>query len=316
MKKILSFSLLIFAATALFGQQDPQFTQFMYNKLGYNPGYAGSGDGTTVTALIRRQWMGLEGAPGAQLISFNMPLQKDNIGVGGTIWRNTIGISQTVNFEGNYAYRAKVGEGRLGLGVMGAVRHMSADFDMTDPVQDSDGAIPAGMQSKYVPNFGFGAYYTTDKYFFGASIPRLLENNIDFADDETVLTREIRHFYFMGGGLFRLSETTQLQPQALFKYVSGAPFDADLNLNLILMNKYMVGVSYRTGGSSTTGIGESIDFLLAAHLNENLVVGFGYDVTMSEIRTYQNGTIEAMVRYNIKKENKNGESEYLNPRFF
>ncbi len=67
MKKILSFSLLIFAATALFGQQDPQFTQFMYNKLGYNPGYAGSGDGTSVTALIRRQWMGLEGAPGAQL---------------------------------------------------------------------------------------------------------------------------------------------------------------------------------------------------------------------------------------------------------
>lgn len=315
MKKIIILSSFLLAVSMLFGQQDPQFTQFMYNKMGYNPGYAGSGEGTCVTALIRQQWMGLEGAPGSQLISFNMPLRKERVGVGGSIWRNTIGVTETVNLEGNYAYRVELGKGRLGLGVMGSARYMAADFGLADAVQQNDGSIPVGMQSKYVPNFGFGAYYTTDKYFFGASIPRLLENNIDFADEERVLTREIRHVYAMAGGLFRLSESTQLQPQALVKYVGGAPLDLDLNVNLILMNKYMVGVSYRVGGSTTTGIGESIDFLLGAQLSKNLMVGFAYDVTMSEIRTYQNGTIEAMVRYCVPND-KNGGSEYLNPRFF
>lgn len=315
MKNILSLTVLILAATMLFGQQDPQFTQFMYNKMGYNPGYAGSNDGVAFTALVRQQWLGLEGAPGSQLISFNMPLQDERVGIGASVWRTNIGINEMVNLEGDYAYRVELGEGRLGLGVMGSVRYLSSDFAMTDPLQAGDNSIPVGMQSKYVPNFGVGLYYGTDQYFFGVSAPRLLENNIDFADEDLILSTEIRHFYGMAGGLLKLSETTQLQPQILIKYAQNAPIDADINVNLILLNKYMVGASYRFGGTSDVGIAESIDFLLGAQISEKLMIGFAYDVTLSELRTYQNGTVEAMLRYVLPYESNNT-GEYLNPRFF
>ncbi len=314
MKKLISLTGLILIAGLAFAQQEPQFTQFMYNKLGYNPGYAGSNDGTCFTGLIRQQWLGLDGAPGSQLFSFNMPLNDQKVGIGLNIWRNTIGVSQTMNIEGAYAYRLQMDEGTLGIGLMGSGRYLQSDFAKTDPIQSGDPTIAVGMQSKFVPNFGVGAYFSNDKFFVGASAPRILQNNIDLGDDQTVISREFRHLYLMGGLVFPLSENTEFQPQILIKYVQNAPLDADLNMNLIFLKKYSVGASYRFGGSTEQGIGESVDILLGAQLTEDFMIGFAYDVTLSELRTYNNGTIEAMVRYCIK--GGGGGDEYLNPRFF
>lgn len=314
MKKLISISSFIFLTSFLFAQQEAQFTQFMYNKLGYNPGYAGSNIGTCFTGLIRQQWLGLEGAPGSQLFSFNMPLNENRVGIGANIWRNTIGVSETINIDLAYAYRLQMETGTLGIGVMGSGRYFQSDFSKTDPIQAGDNTIPVGMQSKLLPNFGVGVYFSNDKMFLGASAPRLLENNIDLGDDQTIVSREVRHLYFMGGLVFPMSETTEFQPQVLVKYVQGAPIDADLNLNLIFNKKYSLGASYRFGGSDEIGIGESIDILLGAQLTEALMVGFAYDITLSEIQDHNNGTVEAMVRYCL--EGDSGGDEYLNPRFF
>ena len=197
---------------------------------------------------------------------------------------------------------------------MASGRYFQSDFDKTDPVQAGDQTIPVGVQSKLLPNFGFGLYFSNDKLFLGASAPRLIENNIDLGDDQTVVSREVRHLYFMGGLVFPMSEKTELQPQVLVKYVNGAPLDADMNLNLIIDKKYSLGVSYRFGGSTEIGLGESIDLLLGAQLNDDLMVAFAYDITLSEIQDHTSGTVEAMVRYCLKGDS--GGDEYLNPRFF
>jgi type IX secretion system PorP/SprF family membrane protein len=158
-----------------------------------------------------------------------------------------------------------------------------------------------------------GAYFSTQNFYLGASAPRMLENNIDFADENILITKEVRHIYFMGGLVLRLSETVKLQPQVLLKYVKNAPFDADANVNLVIMDSYTVGLSYRIGGSKTKRIGESIDLLLGAQITDNLLFGVAYDVTLSELRDYNSGSIEAVIKYCIGK--SEGE-EYLNPRFF
>jgi len=314
MKKLIFLTGFILITGLAFAQQEPQFTQFMYNKLGYNPGYAGSADGTCFSGLIRQQWLGLEGAPSSQLVSLNMPLNDQKVGVGLNLWRNTIGVSETVNIEGSYAYRLQMDAGTLGIGVMASGRYLQSDFSKTDPIQAGDPTIAIGQQSKFVPNFGVGLYFSNDKYFVGASAPRILQNNIDLGDDQVVISREFRHLYLMGGLVFPLSENTEFQPQVLIKYVQNAPLDADLNLNLIFLKKYSIGASYRFGGSTEQGIGESIDILLGAQLTEDFMVGFAYDITLSEIRSHNNGTVEAMVRYCLK--GSGGGDEYLNPRFF
>ena len=134
-----------------------------------------------------------------------------------------------------------------------------------------------------------------------------------------ILSREVPHAYFMTGLLWEINKNTKLQPQLLLKYAQNTPLDIDLNLNFILMNKLNLGVSYRFGGSSVEGNGESINLLFGIQASEQLLLGFSYDITLTELKDYSSGSIEAMIRYSFgprKTEDQEVEGDYLNPRFF
>lgn len=315
--KIYIALILLGVSFGLQAQQDEQFTQFMYHKLGFNPAYAGMQESPTFTALYRQQWAGLEGAPTSQLITFNMPLTSTGIGLGGNISRFSIGATERFTADISYAYRFNLGVGgRLGIGLSSSIRLLRVNFDETVATQpkEEDQAIPGGLQSKYVPNFGAGIYYSNQKFYVGFSAPRLLTNNIDLSDESTIISREVPHYYLMGGVLIRLSEQLQIQPQMLLKYVEGAPFDGDVNLNLIFSETVYTGVSYRLGGSSQTGIGEAGSVLLGMQLSDKLLFGLAYDFTLSELRSYSSGTMEGILRYSMGGRSRG--SEILSPRFF
>lgn len=309
--------LIVFVATNLFAQQDQQYTQFMYNKLGINPGYAGSTDAGCFTAIYRKQWIGLDGAPSTQLLSYNTPLLNRRVGVGLALTRNSIGIENRITLEGTYAYRIQVGRGTLGIGIMASVRRRAVDWTDsrlkgTQPI-GADNGITGGFQSKWLFNVGVGAYYATNKFYVGASLPRMLKNNIDFSEIGNVLSKEVTHSYLMSGLMITVNDKIKLQPQILIKYAQNSPLDYDANLMAIFMDKYNIGVTYRAGGSKEVGIGESIDALVGAQLTNNLMFALSYDFTLSEIKSYSNGSVEAILRYCLgKSEGK----EFVNPRFF
>lgn len=313
---LLSFLMLALVAGTQ-AQQEEQFTQFMYHKMGFNPAYAGVPETGSFSVLAREQWMGFDGAPSSQLITFNTPLTSAGIGIGATLGRHTIGFTERIQAEVDYAYRINVGAGgRLGFGLSTSVRLLRVDYSQADPIQspDLDQAIPAGQQSKYVPNFGAGIYYNNPTFYVGISAPRLIENNIDLADEATVLSREVRHIFAMGGVLFPLGEKLKLQPQVLFKVVKGAPFDADTNINLIFNDRVYTGVSYRLGGSSESGGGESASALFGMEINRHLKFGLAYDFTLSELKDYVGGSLELVVQYRLQGRSE-GES-ILSPRMF
>ena len=316
MKNIIITLLIAFVSLPLLAQQDQQYTQFMFNKMGLNPAYAGANDAPCISAIFRNQWLSVNGAPQTQLLTFNMPIRNKRIGIGASLVRNTIGITENYTAEAAYAYRLRLGRGYLRLGLQGSVRLLRNDFSEVESTQpkETDGAIPVGLQSKFVPNFGAGAYYSSGSFYIGLSIPRLLTNSIDLADSGMEISREVNHVYAMGGVLLGLGENLQLQPQILLKYVKGAPFDADVNINFIFMDKFTTGVSYRLGGSRITSAGESISLLLAAQVTESLLFGLSYDTNLSEFRNYNNGSVEAALRYCIG--GKSEGEEFTNPRFF
>lgn len=315
MRKAITLILLSFSVAA-WSQQEDQFTQFMYHKMGFNPGYAGSNEAPCISILARNQWLGIEGAPETQLLTFNMPLFNQRVGIGATISRHTIGLTERFTADAVYSYRIPVGRGYLRMGVQGSIRLIRSNFTRAESTQpiDTDVAIPVGIQSKYVPNFGAGIYYSSQRFFFGVSAPRLLQNNIDLADGGGVLSKEVSHLYVMGGILVRLSENVQLQPQLLLKYVKGAPFDGDANVNFIFSEKFTAGVSYRLGGSKKSGIGESLSLVFGAQITDDILFGVSYDYTLSELRDHNTGSIEAMLRYNIGGSSKG--DTFVNPRFF
>ena len=318
MKKIITTAIFSFAVLFCMAQQEQQYTQFMYNKLHLNPGYAGSHDAACLTGLVRSQWIGLNGAPNTQLISFNTPLMNKRVGVGLTLVRHTIGITSEITAEGSYAYRIRLARGELGIGVQASIRNFAQDFGSSELITpigtpSQDGSIPVGNQSKFVPNFGAGLYYQTNKFYFGVSVPRFLSNNIDFSNDDIAVSKEDLHLNAMVGYDVYLKKDIKLKPQLFVKYAKNSPLDADLNLSLIYKERYSLGLTYRLGGSSVEGFGESLDLLLAAQITDNLLFGLGYDLTLSEIKSYNDGSIEGLLRYCFGK--SEGE-DIINPRFF
>jgi len=317
MKNIFTTVLFSFVALALFGQQEPQTTQFMQYKLGYNPAFAGSQEAAAITAIYRNQWLGLDGAPETQILSFNMPLLNQRVGVGANLVRSTIGITTTYDLDAVYAYRFRVGPGMLGLGIQGSVRSLQNEFQRTRASQPiaSDPSIPANQENKFLFNFGAGVYYNTENFYIGVSIPRLIQNNINFNEGvgDVVISREVQHVYLMGGLILNLNERIKLQPQALVKYVNNAPFDLDGNLSVIFDDKFIFGVTYRLGGNKNSGVGESIDVLASAQVSKNILFGVSYDITLSELNNYSHGSIELGLHYFFGKSEGD---EYVNPRFF
>ena len=299
-------------------QQQPLNTQFMYYKLGYNPAFAGSQEAPCVSCIIREQWLGLEGAPSTQALTFNMPLMNQRVGIGANLMRHKIGITTIYNIDGAYSYRLRLGQGMLGIGVQGSLRSFTNDFNETIAIQSKpdDLTIPTNNENKFTFNFGTGLYFNSERFYIGVSAPRLLTNSIDFNANDNVVSREVQHLYFMSGYTITLREDLHLRPQFLLKYANNAPLNADLNLNLLIQDKFVTGLTYRTRGNKVNDRwGESLDVLFGAQITENLMFGFSYDFTLSDLREFTSGSIEASLHYCFGP-SSNPNSEFENPRFF
>lgn len=309
--------LLLLLAAVSEAQQEDHFTQFMHNKLAFNPAYAGSTGSSRLTAMARQQWIGIEGAPEAQLITFNSA-PNAKVGIGGSLVRSSIGIMDRYTLEGDYAYRFRLGNGYFGIGVSASIRLIQANLrnlQANQPIE-IDNAIPVGFQSRVTPNFGGGFYYNSNDFYVGLSIPRFLKSSIDLSDDQGTIAREDRHWYLMTGFNVRLVDNDiVMQPNFLLKYVDGAPFDADVNLSFTFFEQFTVGASYRTGGNKENSIGESVSGLLSSRIGDKWMAGLSYDFTLSDLQDYNDGSAELFIHHFFGGKSGKG-ATYDNPRFF
>ena len=319
MKKIINSIIalwLLSIPTKGISQQDPHYTQFMFNKLAFNPAYAGSAKGTCLIGLYRNQWVGFEGHPITQVIGLHTSLKDDRVGLGLNMVRDRIGPTTSINIQGSYAYRIPLGTGDLAFGLMARIHDYKLDFSDAQVNEAFDLLIESPDANRALINAGAGVYYENERFYAGISVPRLIKNDIsllpDDVDSGTNTAVEETHAYLMAGALFPLSEKVQLKPAALLKYARNTPLNFDLHAGLLLNELVYTGLTYRLGEESIQNMGESIDVVLQLYLNDFFTLGGAFDFTLSELADFQSGSFEILLQYCFIRDRE----KVTNPRFF
>jgi type IX secretion system PorP/SprF family membrane protein len=287
-------------------QQDPMYTQYMHNPLTVNPAYAGSNDMMSAVFLAREQWVGFDGAPKSRTLTLSAPISKYNMGAGFAFINDELGPVKQNSFFADVAYHLKVSDrATLAMGIKGGFDMIQIDLMNLDLDQGNDVTFAQNYSEEFILNFGIGLYYYTDRFYFGASIPRMLKNNYDNDGiNTTSLGYKERHYFVTTGALFDLNDYIKLKPSVLAKVVWNAPLSIDLSANFIFHDKLWLGVGYR--------FEDSMNFLVHYQVTDQLRVGYAFDLTESELRPYNNGTHELMVAFDFKFNKK----KIMTPRYF
>jgi len=310
---ILIFLGVCFSAGA---QQVNQYTQYGYTKLYYNPALASVEDNFSLTLRHRNQWAGIKGAPSGQSLLLSFPNISDAIGIGASLTTNSVGISRKNDLSAMYAYKLKTSNLRVHLGLMMNWRQFTNDFTNENLTAidgiGPDPVVEEALLSKNIFNLGAGLYIEGEKYYLGASVPRTVKSNLDFGEQQQN-SQEVRLLYGMGGLTFKLSNVWTSELHGLIKYSENAPKDLDLQANFVYQKQAYLGANVRTGGSSDSAV-ESIGLLLGFRLSPAIFASMSYDFSTTELRNYENGSFEVLLRYDLEK-NKNPKL-IQNPRYF
>ncbi len=287
-------------------QQEPLYTQYMFNTVSVNPAYAGTRNAMNIIALSRIQWAGLEGAPRTHNITMHTPLNNYKMGLGFSIVSDNIGPVNNFYFNVNYAYRVNITEKMvLSMGVKGGIYNYKVGLNELN-VGDTDAAFTGNLEQKFQPNAGAGLYLYSDKWYAGMSIPKLVQT--DLTGERTTasnLASLKRHYFLMAGYVFDINTNFKFKPSMINKVVEGAPPSTDVTAQVLYLDKYWLGATYRWG--------DAVAFLANIQINKQLMVGYSYDFTTSNLNSYNRGSHEILLSYDLDGFlNK----KVISPRFF
>lgn len=307
MKKInllVLFSLLLFGKSI--AQQDPHYTQYMYNMNIINPAYAGSKENLSFGLLYRKQWVDIEGAPATFSLSGSMPVGK-NVGVGLSVISDKIGPVEENNVYGDFSYTLNLGgEHRLAFGMKaGATFHKVGLFseigngNVPDP---NDPAFAEDTNNTFL-NIGSGLFYYTQKYYIAFSVPNMLKSkHLDY--NGRSYGTETAHYFLTGGYVFDLSENVKFKPFTMIKSAFGAPVSYDISTNFLFNEKFEIGATYRKEDS----FGAMVNYAISP----NLRIGYAYDHVISDLKVATTSSHEIILLFDLNFPKKVSQS----PRYF
>jgi len=302
---LVGFFFVLVAANA---QQDPQFSQILFNPMSINPGYAGSTNMIGVGAINKMQWTGFgEGAPASTTVSVNAPISPFgfNSGVGLSLLNDQYGYNNDLGISFAYAarFKFKVIDGTLGIGINGGVINTSLNPEWRAANVAGDPLIPQKKESNVNLDLGFGLYYNTDYMFFGVSATHLNESKMY---KSTEYAHYVRQYYITGGYVVNLSTAWQFEPSVLITTdISSSRYS--LNTIVKYNKKFWGGVSYR--------VGEAITGMVGFELFNGIKVGYAYDYSMSSLSKYNDGSHEFMLGYSFQLKKEKPPQQYKSIRF-
>lgn len=306
MRLLYLFLCFLFITTTSYSQSERTYSMFVFNKLQYNPAYAGSKETLNAGAHYRHQWQGVTGAPRTITAFAHTPFAGGRSGIGLSLISDEVGIFQSTIAKLDYAYRIGFkNDHKLSLGFNMQFDHTRFNWNKAELVDNADVVIPFGAPSNSIFNFGMGAYYTSENFYVGVSIPNFMRTSMTSQAYQGLSSYSaFRPNYLMGGLIFPVSNTIKIRPSVLISYVKNAPMEADFNLSVLFMDKFWIGASYR--------LEESIDAFVQFPLTKQIRLAIGVDYATTELNQFTKGSGEIMIEYLFQQDGE----KVNNIRFF
>ena len=306
MKKLYLVALVVIATVVdLHAQQDPHYTQYMYNMNVINPAYAGSKENLSIGMLYRKQWVEIEDAPTTATLSGHAPVGK-NVGLGLSVISDKIGPVEENNIYADFSYTLNLGgEHKLAFGLKtGITLHnvaLYSDIYNTLP-QPNDPAFSEDTNNSYL-NMGAGFFYYTNKYYLALSVPNMIKSkHLDFNGRE--FGSEVSHYFLTGGYVFDINDNVKFKPFFMMKSAFNAPTSLDLSTNFLFNQKFEIGATYR--------LEDSFGAMVNYAITPNLKLGYAYDHIVSDLNVTTPSSHEIILLFDLNFPKKVSSS----PRFF
>jgi type IX secretion system PorP/SprF family membrane protein len=304
-----------------FGQQKPQYTQYVFNNLLLNPAVSGIENYVDLKAGYRSQWTGIQGAPVTSYLTVNAPLGADFVqgdaasvspgneaspysrlysqnyqaaqphhGIGFTMISDQAGPISTTNIDATYAYHLGLASNfNLSVGMAAGLNHISlntSDLMLENP---NDPAIMNGNNSRWKPDLSIGVWGYSADYYFGVSVQQLLSQNQYFTTTNNTFnqSKTVPQYFVTAGYKLYLSDDVTLLPSGLLKFIAPEPVAFDVNMKLAFRDRFWIGASYRNQ--------DSVAGLLGLNISSLINISYSYDYTTSALRTVSNGTHEIVI---------------------
>lgn len=281
-------------------QQLPLFSQYMVNDYYLNPAKAGNAPYLDVISATRLQWSGITDAPRTYVLSANGPIKPKNMGVGGGLFTDVVGPTRRIGINGSYSYHIKIQEEiKIALSVSGGILQFGVDGSKLTLENPNDYVFVNGYQSKIVPDLGASFYLYglpkqngTGNWWVGGYVPQLFNAKLKLFETPTPTGVLVTHFYGMGGCRLFLTDEFTAEPSVLLKFVSPVPIQVDGGIRVFYKNKFWIGGTYRTK--------DAMSVLVGYIHKDNLIIGYSYDITTTNLKNYSGSTHELMIGFRFK----------------
>jgi type IX secretion system PorP/SprF family membrane protein len=287
----------------------PVYSQYLQNGLLINPAYAGSRGALSAFLSYRIQWMGIPDAPVFQSVSLNAPMKNDKVGLGIMAQFMQFGFTKSQSIYASYSYRISLETGKLSFGLKAGFDRSNTDYSGLLTTTKNDPVFSTNDKPYFLPNFGAGIYYYSDKLFAGVAIPAFLNYKKNTSTSSVEAHHSINNYdiIFSAGGLITFSQAFKFKPSVLIDYSlerTKRLTQLDINGNFILGNLVWLGGSWRTSEQVAVGI-------LQVQINPQLMIGFSYDYPVGRMSSYSKGSTEFILRYEFGYK-----VSAANPRYF
>ncbi len=316
MKKHIYLSIIgTLLSLASFAQQDPSFSQYFFNPMYVNPGYAGSRDILSGTLVHRSQWIGMDGAPETQSLNLHSAIPYSKIGLGLQVNNDKLGPMKNTSVGMIFAYHLHLGpEARLAFGVSGSVSNLRIDYGKINVDDNTDQSFTNNTASSWVPDAGAGLYFYKNRFYAGLSAKNLIQSRFKLQDATIANSAKFfRHYYLTAGVVKDLSDNFAIRPSILVKYVQAAPVVFDLNASIIFKQQLFLGAGFRTGKRiDIKGMDNMLIASVEYDFKNRLRFGYSYDFYLSRTGNYNSGTHEIMIGWDLNFT----KTKMTSPRFF